>query len=228
MNEDPPFLILVLIGLAIGTTLGAVTGGLGGDLQIDGDPSDWAQLGMWQTLPLLLVATCLSFDRGVGLGKALLSSPVVAVRHLGAALVWLAGYFIVLPAPAILTFFLLYRNPPIKSWPPERLALLAAILVVAAWMFLLSRLRARELVDAFYDSGTRAYGLLLGAILAAIPALLVGFLIASFSGFLDDSSWNRGSASAVVGAATGAIYGASVGFLSPITTMFVDVLGQED
>jgi len=161
-------------------------------------------------------------------GRAFLFSPLVAARHFFAALIWLAAYFIVLPAPAILVFFVLYWNPPIKSWPPERLASLAALLTVAAWMFLLSRLRARHLVDTFYDAGIKVVGLVLGAILATLPALVVGALVAYYSGFLDDSSWDGGLPSCLIGAAIGAGYGGSVDFFSPFTTMMVELLGEED
>jgi hypothetical protein len=95
-------------------------------------------------------------------------------------------------------------------------------------VFLLSRLPVAPLIDDFWDSFVRACGLLVAALLAVLPALVVGALLGYYLGFLDDPSWDGGGRNALVGAVLGGLYGLSVGLVVPITTMMVVTFVESD
>ncbi len=125
--------------------------------------------------------------------------------------------------PAIGVYALLYGP---LGWD-EGKALAVGLVAVAGWTFLLSRLPVRPFVDAFYDIGVRVWGVLLGAICAAAPVLIVGLFLSYYLGWLDDPEWEGTQRDGLVGAIVGGIYGLSVGLLVPWTTMFAMLLGED-
>lgn len=219
-DYEPPFVALATVGAVVGAVLGGLVGGAEGE--VGRFPSGW-QLGLFPLLPILLAAVCYSLGRGVGAAKSVLLAPVVAIERTCLAIAWFAGYCLVV-SPAIGLFALLYG---LLGWTHAS-ALLAALCAVAVWMLLLSRLPVAPLIDAFYDSGTRAYGLLAAALLAIAPALIVGALLGYYLGYLDDPSWDGTGRNAMVGAVLGSLYGLSVGLLVPVTTIFAMMLSESD
>jgi hypothetical protein len=219
-DYEPSFVAFATVGAASGAVLGGLVGASDGEL--GQFPSDW-QLGLYPLLPVLLAAVCYSLERGAGAAKSVLLAPVVAIARTCLAIAWFAGYFL-FPLPAIGVFALLYG---LLGWTP-RSALLVAFGALVAWVFLLSRLPVAPLIDDFWDSFVRACGLLVAALLAVLPALVVGALLGYFLGFLDDPSWDGGGRNALVGAVLGGLYGLSVGLVVPITTMMVVTFVESD
>jgi len=213
-------LAIAIAGAAAGATLGALVGGVEGEL--GGFPSGW-QLALYPVLPILLAAVCYSLDRGAGVARSVVLAPVVAIKHTCLAIAWVVGYCLVV-LPAIGLFAVLYGP---LGWSRAS-ALLTALGAVAAWMFLLSRLPVAHIVDAFYDIGPRACGLLGAALFAVAPALVVGAMLGYYLGYLDDPSWDGAGPDAMIGAVLGGLYGLSVGLLTPFTTMFAMTLGESD
>jgi hypothetical protein len=192
-NDEPqPVVPFAVTGSLLGCALGAVAGGSGGDLRPFGDVSGWAVFGLYALLPICLVAVCHNISRGLAPAKVLLWAPLVIVGQLTITAMWFVGYFVVLPAPAVIATLWLYYHPPIASWPPVRLAGLGGIAVLAGWLYLLWRSPARDLINAFYDAGPRALRMFVAGVLAAIPFLCVGALLAYYLGFLEEMSWQAG------------------------------------
>lgn len=219
-DYDQPYVALVIVGTVVGAVLGGLVGGAEGEL--GGFPSGW-QLGLFPLLPVLLAAVCYSLGRGVGVVKSVVLAPVVAIKHTCLAIAWVAGYCLV-GLPAIGIFALLYE---LLGWT-QAIAMLAALSALAVWMFLLSRLPVARLVDAFYDRGPKACGLLGSALFAVAPALVVGALLGYYLGYLDDPSWEGVGRDGMVGAILGGMYGLSVSLLVPFTTMFSIMLAEAD
>jgi hypothetical protein len=228
-NDEPqPVVPFAVTGSLLGCALGAVAGGSGGDLRPFGDVSGWAVFGLYALLPICLVAVCHNISRGLAPAKVLLWAPLVIVGQLTITAMWFVGYFVVLPAPAVIATLWLYYHPPIASWPPVRLAGLGGIAVLAGWLYLLWRSPARDLINAFYDAGPRALRMFVAGVLAAIPFLCVGALLAYYLGFLEEMSWQAGRSQGFVGALLGAVYGASVGFFAPFAAFITAMLSKPD
>lgn len=224
MRDDdfPPgaFAVTVVVGGVAGAMLGKRLGGAGGEL--GPYPTGW-QLGVFPLLPLLLAAAWYSLARGSGVLRSVVLSPVVAVAQTGLTLAWFAGKFLIV-LPALGVFGFLYE---VRGWT-QNAAILAAVVIVVPWALLLSRLPVAPLIDAFYDSGAKASALWGGALFAIAPALILGALLGYYLGYLDDMSWQGGERQGRVGAILGGIYGLSVGFLVPFTTMGAMMLGEPD
>jgi hypothetical protein len=217
-DYEPSFAAFAIVGAVVGAVLGWLVGGAEGEL--GRFPSGW-QVGLYPLLPVLLAAVCYKLYGAVGIVKSVFLAPVVAIEQTFLAIAWLAGYFLV-PLPAVGVFALVYY---LLGWPLW-VAGLALLLALAVWMLLLRRLPIAPLIDAFYDSGAKAVGLLAGALFAVAPAMVVGALLGYYLGYLDDLSWEGGGRDSMVGAILGGVYGLSVGLLVPITTMFAMVLGE--
>lgn len=183
-DYEPSFAAFAVVGAVAGAALGWLVGGAEGEL--GRFPSGW-QVGLYPLLPVLLAAVCYKLYRGVGVVKSVFLAPVLAIEQTFLAIAWLAGYFLV-PLPAVGVFALVYY---LLGWPLW-VAGLALLLALAVWMLLLRRLPVAPLIDAFYDSGARAVGLLAGALFAVAPAMVVGALLGYYLGYLDDLSWEGG------------------------------------
>lgn len=219
-DYEPPLVAIAIAGGAAGATLGALAGGIEADL--GGFPTGW-HLALYPLLPILLAALCYSLAHGAGIARSVVLAPVVAIQHICLAIGWVAGYCLIV-LPAIGLFAVLYGP---LGWTRAS-AFLTALGAVAVWMFLLSRLPVAHIVDAFYDTGPRACGLLGAALVAVVPALVVGAMLGYYLGYLDDLSWDGVGPDALVGAVLGGLYGLSVGLLVPFTTMVAMMLGESD